>query len=317
VRTRELREQTLEMMAKVVDRVAERESPLFHSSFDPLPQRRELVSILGRCQEVLFPGYFGEQELYKGNLRFHLGDQLYVLARQLRREVVKALLMPSSDATPAPEQAEERAGEVVCRFMEGFPQIMDLVADDVKAAFDGDPAASGTDEVIMAYPGVKAVWVYRIAHLLHTLDVPLIPRIMTELAHTDTGVDIHPGAHIGRHFFIDHATGVVVGETTEIGDRVKLYQGVTLGALSFPKDERGRLIRGAKRHPTIEDDVVIYAGATILGNTTIGRGSIIGGNVWLTTSVAPYTKVVLSREQRAHAVTTSRRSVRRRHGSGE
>jgi serine O-acetyltransferase len=302
--TRELRDQTLEMIEQVVSRVVDQESTLFHSSFDPLPQVREIVSVLRRCEEVLFPGYFGAQELYRGNLRYHLGDQLYVLARQLRREVTKALLMPTRSKVGA-DDVEARAGEVVFRFMEGLPSVMELVADDVTAAYDGDPAATGADEIILSYPGVKAVYTYRIAHLLYELDVPLIPRVMTEIAHHETGTDIHPGARIGRHFFIDHATGVVIGETTEIGNHVKLYQGVTLGALSFPKDERGRLIRGHKRHPTIEDDVVIYAGATILGDTTIGRGSVIGGNVWLTTPVPPHTRVILSREQLAYEVSTS------------
>ncbi len=166
------------------------------------------------------------------------------------------------------------------------------------AAYDGDPAATGCEEVILAYPGFRAIFTYRIAHELHLLGVPLIPRIMTEFAHQETGVDIHPGARIGRSFFIDHGTGVVIGETTRIGDHVKLYQGVTLGALSFPKDERGRLIRGTKRHPTVEDGVVVYAGATILGGeTVIGSGSVIGGSVWLTTSVPPGTRVTLQGDQ--------------------
>ncbi len=301
--TPELRSQTLEMIEQVVSLVERRETPLFHWSSDPLPQKAQVIAILRHCQEVLFPGYFGQQDLYKGNLRYHLGDQLYILARALRREVTKALMMPGEEGMEA-AAANRRAGEVVFRFLEGLPSIMDLVAGDVRAAYDGDPAATGNEEIIMAYPGVKAIYTYRIAHLLFELGVPLIPRIMTEFAHNETGVDIHPGATIGRDFFIDHGTGVVVGETTVIGDRVKLYQGVTLGALSFPKDERGRLVRGTKRHPTIEDDVVIYAGATILGgDTVIGRGAVIGGNVWLTSSVPPGTKVILSRAQLAYEIT--------------
>jgi len=303
--TPELRRQTLEMIERLVALVERETTPLFHSSSDPLPQKKEIISILRHCQEVLFPGYFGEQELYKGNLHYHLGDQLYILARCLRREVTKAFLMPGQKAVD-PAEAGQRAGEVVFRFLEGIPEIMELVAGDVQAAFDGDPAAKGAEEIIMAYPGVKAIYTYRLANLLYKLGVPLIPRIMTEFAHNETGVDIHPGAKIGRDFFIDHGTGVVVGETTVIGDRVKLYQGVTLGALSFPKDERGRLVRGVKRHPTIEDDVVIYAAATILGGeTVIGRGSVIGGNVWLTSSIPPNTKVVLSSAQLAYEMTSS------------
>ncbi len=182
----------------------------------------------------------------------------------------------------------------------------------MRAAFDGDPAATGFDEIILAYPGVKAVFTYRLAHALHGLGVPLIPRVMTEFAHLETGVDIHPGARIGRSFFIDHGTGTVIGETTDIGNNVKLYQGVTLGALSFPKNERGELIRGTKRHPTVEDDVVIYAGATILGGeTVVGRGCVIGGSVWLTSSVPPGMRVTLQGDQirlepRAAAAPASR-----------
>jgi len=301
--TPELRQQTLEAIERAVGHVERRATPLFHSSADPIPQKREVIAILRSCQEVLFPGYFGQQELYKWNLRYHLGDQLYILARCLRREVTKAFVMPGPRQLE-PKEAELKAGEVVFRFLEGLPRIMGLVAGDVEAAYDGDPAATGFEEIIMAYPGFKAVYTYRLAHLLYLEEVPLIPRIMTEFAHNETGVDIHPGAKIGRYFFIDHGTGVVVGETTQIGDRVKLYQGVTLGALSFPKDQRGRLVRGTRRHPTIEDDVVVYAGATILGgDTVIGRGAVIGGNVWLTTSVPPGTRVMLSRSQLAYDVT--------------
>jgi serine O-acetyltransferase len=303
--TPELQQQTLELIERVVGRVEQGATPLFHSSSDALPQKSEVISILRHCQEILFPGYFGAQELYKGNLRYHLGDQLYILARRLRREVTKAFVMPG-DATMTIDDARSSASDVVFKFLAGLPEIMELVGGDVQAAYDGDPAATGFEEIIMAYPGVKAVYTYRLAHLLCQLGVPLIPRIMTEFAHNETGVDIHPGARIGRDFFLDHGTGVVVGETTLIGDRVKLYQGVTLGALSFPKDERGRLVRGAKRHPTLEDDVVVYAQATILGgDTVIGRGSVIGGNVWLTSSVPPRTKVVLSSSQLAYEVKTT------------
>lgn len=300
----ELREQTLEMIEKVVEGVETQGTEMLHLSMNPLPQKREVIAILRACQEVLFPGYFGEQELYRGNFRYHLGDRLYALARTLRREVAKSFLMPSDEQMPSVEEAQERSSEVVYRFMSELPSVLEMVIDDVQAAYDGDPAASGPVEIIMAYPGFKAIYTYRLAHVLYELKVPLVPRIMTEFAHNETGVDIHPGARIGRHFFIDHGTGVVVGETTDIADRVKLYQGVTLGALSFPKNERGELIRGAKRHPTIQEDVVIYAGATILGGeTVIGKGSVVGGNVWLVSSVEPNTTVSLSRSQLAYHVT--------------
>jgi len=259
----------------------------------PRPQKKEIIELIRLFQEVVYPGYFGDTVLYRDNLRDHLGDVLFRIPLRLSAEVEKAL--EAAEGKPA---ARKRAREVVTELFERLPEVSDRVAEDVQAAYDGDPAARGFDELILSYPGVKAVFTYRIAHELHRLGVRLIPRIMTEFAHNETGVDIHPGATIGRSFFIDHGTGVVIGETTTIGDRVKLYQGVTLGALSFPKNEHGELIRGVKRHPTVEDDVVIYAGATILGGTTvIGRGSVIGGSVWLTTSVPAFTRVTLAGEQ--------------------
>ena len=182
-----------------------------------------------------------------------------------------------------------------------MPELRKILALDVQAAYDGDPACKSLDEVIFCYPGLEAVTVYRLAHILHGLGVPLVPRMMTEWAHSRTGIDIHPGAQIGRYFFIDHGTGVVIGETTEIGEWVKLYQGVTLGALSFAADAEGNLVRGKKRHPTIEDRVVIYANATILGGeTVIGRGSVIGSSVWLTRSVAAGTTVTMESPQAPH-----------------
>jgi serine O-acetyltransferase len=289
----------------ITRRVEERGEPLFHGGDEPLPQKREVIAILRGLQEVIYPGYFGDQSLYREYLHGHLGDQLFVLSRRLEGEVCRALAAscrkPGGAAVARPEVD---AGEVVTAFLEHLPGVMETIAADVEAAYAGDPAATCLEEVILAYPGVKAVFTYRIAHLVHGLGVPLIPRIMTEFAHNETGVDIHPGARIGREFFIDHGTGVVVGETTVIGDRVKLYQGVTLGALSFPRDQGGSLVRGAKRHPTLEDEVVVYAGATILGgDTVVGQGSVIGGNVWLTTSVPPGSRVTLSRDQLAYEIT--------------
>lgn len=288
----------------ITRRVEERGEPLFHGGEEPLPEKREVIAILRGLQEVIYPGYFGDQSLYREYLHGHLGDQLFALSRKLDGEVCRALAANCGrrGRTAGPGL---KAGEVVTAFLERLPDVMDLIAADVEAAYEGDPAATCLEEVVLAYPGVKAVFTYRIAHLLHSLGVPLVPRIMTEFAHNETGVDIHPGASIGREFFIDHGTGVVVGETTVIGDRVKLYQGVTLGALSFPRDVRGDLVRGTKRHPTLEDDVVVYAGATILGgDTVVGRGSVIGGNVWLTASVPPGSKVTLSRDQIAYEITS-------------
>jgi serine O-acetyltransferase len=294
----------------ITRRVEERGEPLFHGGEEALPSKRDVIAIVRGLQEVIYPGYFGDQSLYREYLHGHLGDQLFALSKQLEAQICRALAAPCHKpggellVRPALE-----AGQVVTAFIERLPEVMELIGADVEAAYVGDPAATCLEEVILAYPGVKAVFTYRLAHLLHVLGVPLIPRIMTEFAHNETGVDIHPGAGIGREFFIDHGTGVVVGETTEIGDRVKLYQGVTLGALSFPRDGGGDLVRGAKRHPTLEDDVVVYAGATILGGeTVVGRGSVIGGNVWLTTSVPAFSRVTLKRDQFAAEITPRERS---------
>ena len=258
----------------------------------PRPQLCEIVEILRLLREVVYPGYHGDCTLRSESLSVHLADVLFRVHQHLADQIERAL------APENPSGASARAAGLAMDLVEALPEIADMVADDVRAAFDGDPAATGFDEIILAYPGVMAVFTYRIAHALHLAGVPLIPRMMTESAHRETGVDIHPGARIGRSFFIDHGTGTVIGETTDIGNNVKLYQGVTLGALSFPKNERGELIRGTKRHPTVEDDVVIYAGATILGGeTVVGRGSVIGGSVWLTSSVPPGVRVVLQGDQ--------------------
>ena len=297
----------------ITRRVEERGQPLFHGREEPLPAKREVIAIVRGLQEVIYPGYFGEQALYREYLHAHLGDQLYSLSRRLEAEVAKA--MCSECLAPAGAPARRREGgapEIVAAFLERLPEVMDLIAADVTAAYEGDPAATCLEEIILAYPGVKAIFTYRLAHLLHLLGVPLVPRIMTEFAHNETGVDIHPGATIGREFFIDHGTGVVIGETTTIGDRVKLYQGVTLGALSFPRDGEGAMVRGTKRHPTLEDDVVVYAGATILGgDTVVGRGSVIGGNVWLTTSVPASSRVTLSRDRLAYEIRRKAKGERR------
>ena len=297
----------------ITRRVEERGQPLFHGREEPLPAKREVIAIVRGLQEVIYPGYFGEQALYREYLHAHLGDQLYSLSRRLEGEVAKA--MCSECLAPAGAPARRRVGgapEIVAAFLERLPEVMDLIAADVTAAYEGDPAATCLEEIILAYPGVKAIFTYRLAHLLHLLGVPLVPRIMTEFAHNETGVDIHPGATIGREFFIDHGTGVVIGETTTIGDRVKLYQGVTLGALSFPRDGEGAMVRGTKRHPTLEDDVVVYAGATILGgDTVVGRGSVIGGNVWLTTSVPASSRVTLSRDRLAYEIRRKAKGERR------
>ncbi len=265
---------------------------IHHLDRRPLPSRDAAVAVLDALQELMFPGYTGAQGLTGAGLRLHVESRvawLYeTLAEQIGRAVSHGHLL--EDACPVTErQATDSAEEFIAR----LPRVREVLATDVLAAYEGDPAARCYDEIIFSYPGLYAIMTYRLAHELHTLDVPLIPRIMTEHAHSRTGIDIHPGTRVGPGFFIDHGTGVVVGGTAVIGANVKLYQGVTLGAFSFDKDATGQLVRHTKRHPTIEDDVVIYAGATILGgDTVIGRGSVIGGNVWLTHSVPSGTRVL-------------------------
>ncbi|NLX22171.1 MAG: serine acetyltransferase [Phycisphaerae bacterium] len=262
-----------------------------------LPSRAEVVEIIQLMLELAYPGHYGRQNLTRHNVQYHVGELLPKLGQKLFRQIDQALCYQeelNGRATSGRRPCDGKARQLTLDFLERMPRIRDLLAGDVQAAYDGDPAAVNTDEVILAYPGVLAVSVYRFAHELHEMGVPLIPRMMTEWAHTVTGTDIHPGARIGRNFFIDHSTGVVIGETTEIGDHVKLYQGVTLGALSFPKDERGRLIRGRKRHPTVHDRVTIYANAIVLGGETeLGEGTVVGGSVFLTKTVPPHATVTM------------------------
>src|ERR1041384_5161027 len=250
-----------------------------------LPSRAVVLEAVGSVRSAFFPGYFGAADLSGSSLQRFINAELSRTQHQLEEQVARALCF--ADRVPPSAEARTRARDVVRRFMDGLPAVRALVASDVEAAFAGDPALRSRDEAIFSYPGLSAVLSQRLAHLLHRLEVPLLPRIITEDAHSRTGIDIHPGAALGASFFIDHGTGVVIGETARVGERVRIYQGVTLGAKSFPKDARGRPVKGIERHPSVEDDVVIYAGATILGRVTIGRGSVIGGNVWLTRSVPP------------------------------
>jgi len=258
-----------------------------------LPAREGVEELIERLLELVYPGFFGRQDLTQHNVSYHVGELLPRIGLLTYRQALKSLSY-MDELTGAGHQAAcaHRAEQLAHEFLERLPRVRETLAGDVQAAYDGDPAALNTDEVILAYPGLLAISVFRLAHEVHELGVPMMARIMGEWAHSKTGVDIHPGARIGRSFFIDHGTGVVIGETTDIGDNVKLYQGVTLGALSFPKDERGRLIRGHKRHPTVGDYVTIYANAIILGgDTVIGEHSVIGGSVFLTSSVPPYSTV--------------------------
>jgi serine O-acetyltransferase len=261
-----------------------------------LPSREAIVEILESVLDLMYPGYFGRQDLNAGNLTQHVEQMAAALVPKLEREMEHCLCYGRERETVPPEFGEcaPRAHELAEIFLRRLPQIRGLLIRDVQAAFDGDPAALNLDEIILAYPGVLAVSVYRIAHALYDLGVPMMARIMTEWAHSKTGCDIHPGATIGAAFFIDHATGVVIGETTHIGDGVKIYQGVTLGALSLPRDANGHIIRGKKRHPTVENGSTLYANATVLGGqTVVGADSVIGGSVFLTHSVPPRSRVSL------------------------
>jgi len=264
-----------------------------HLGHSPLPSYHEVVDVLADLREILYPGYGRRQNLHMGNVAYHVGDLIDSLHDRLTLQIARAL-RHDCKAKDLETDFEAEAQQIAIRFLESIPALRLTLAEDVQAAYDGDPAAKNLDEILFCYPGIAAITVFRLAHELNRLGVPLIPRMMTEYAHSKTGIDIHPGATIGRRFFIDHGTGVVVGETTHIGNGVKIYQGVTLGALSFPRDENGNIRRDLKRHPTIEDEVVIYANATILGGKTlIGHHSVIGSSAWITRSTEPYTTVTI------------------------
>ncbi|MBI1375313.1 MAG: serine acetyltransferase [Phycisphaera sp.] len=293
-----------------------------HIDLGDLPSRAATIDLLEMIRDLFFPGYYTPKALMADGVRDHVArrvadireslEQQIAIANAYRRQMravfgdrpgVTADTPGATGATTTPDDDAPAAAEVDPRatadeFLRRVPAMRAMLSLDVQAAFDGDPAAVNTDETIFCYPGIDAVFTYRVAHELYTMGVPMLPRIMSEYAHNETGIDIHPGATIGKSFFIDHGTGVVVGQTCVIGDRCKLYQGVTLGAMSFPKDSEGNLIRGTRRHPTLEDDVTIYANATILGgNTIIGRGCIIGGAVFLTKSVPPGHYVTLKSQE--------------------
>jgi serine O-acetyltransferase len=314
-----------EELPELTDRIVESYfdiGTINHLGHCPLPSTEAVIEIAQDLKEVLFPGYRRRQNLHMGNVTFYVGDLIDSLHDRLTQQCARALrhaddmddrrkcggaadheaqgqpcgagVSPAHESSAADYEAQGQQRAIA--FLQTLPGIRRVLASDVRAAFDGDPAAGNLDEIIFCYPGLEAVTIYRLAHELHRLDVPLIPRMLTEWAHSQTGIDIHPGARIGPSFFIDHGTGVVIGETCDIAHHVKLYQGVTLGALSFPKDAQGNLIRDQKRHPTIEDHVVIYANATVLGGeTVVGAGSVIGASVSLNRSVAPNTIVTVDK----------------------
>jgi serine O-acetyltransferase len=262
-----------------------------------MPSQKEIIDIVEKARCILFPGYFTKAKLHASNLEYYIGEQTTDLYDRVSEQIGTAIRHNCRRHNLPCVSCEAQSHSKALAFIESLPRVAAILATDIRAALEGDPATESPDEVIFSYPGLFATLIYRLAHQLYLLEVPIIPRIMTEYAHSKTGIDIHPGATIGSNFFIDHGTGVVIGETTVIGKNVRLYQGVTLGALSLPRDA-GESMRNKKRHPTIEDDVIIYANTTILGGETIiGEGSVIGGNIWLTASVPPGTKVLMKRPE--------------------
>ena len=259
-----------------------------------LPRESEILEILNKILELIFPG-FAEREAHSpATLKYAVGELVAEIHVHLQDVVLRAYQFNCSMTETQCGDCCQRAADAARFLLEAIPGLRESMKLDIQAAYGGDPAAKSLDEIVLSYPGIKAITIQRIAHQLYLKNVPLIPRMMCEYAHRITGIDIHPGAKLGKGVFIDHGTGVVIGETAELGNDVKVYQGVTLGALSFPKDACGMIIKGAKRHPTIEDGVTIYAGATILGAVVIGKGSVIGGNVWLTEGTEPDTKITIA-----------------------
>lgn len=279
---------------EAVDQLSSPESleGLFHQVHDnvPLPSNEMLNEIVQLARGILFPGYFGQSKVSQETIKYHVGVSVERFFRLLKKQVMAGLCFDAdgeTDVVAVRAKAVEISQEIVRR----LPEIRKVLATDVEAAFNGDPAATSFGEIISCYPVIRTLTNYRLAHELHLLNVPLIPRMISELAHSETGIDIHPAAQIGHHFTIDHGTGVVIGATCIIGNNVKLYQGVTLGALSFPLDENGNPIKGIPRHPILGNDVIVYSNATVLGRITIGDRSVIGANRWVTDNIAPDTKI--------------------------
>jgi serine O-acetyltransferase len=292
----EFQEEYRSRIPSVVEEIVEscrNEKRIAHLVTALIPSKESVTGILDSLQGILFPGYFRRQEFDSFSLHYQIGNQVSMIFEDLAAQITRTISHECRRLNSPCTSCIERGQKEALAFLSKIPSLRQILAGDVQAAYDGDPAAKSLDEIIFSYPGLKAVATYRVAHELHIQGVPLLSRIMTEQAHSITGIDIHPGAQIGKSFFIDHGTGVVIGETTEIGERVKIYQGVTLGALSFPKDAEGNLVRGRKRHPTIQDDVTIYSNATILGPIIIGARSVIGGNTWITREVPPDTIVTI------------------------
>lgn len=291
------------ILTKAVDELSESKSyaRLFHHHKDgnPLPSGETLQEIIELCRAVLFPGFFGHSSVSSRTIHYHIGVNIERLFDLLTTQILAGLCFGSDDeCTTCTDKQRYEASSLAAEFISSLPEIRAILATDVEAAYNGDPAAKSFGEVISCYPAIRAISNYRIAHKLLELGVPLIPRIITEMAHSETGIDIHPGAKIGSYFTIDHGTGVVIGETSIIGDYVKLYQGVTLGARSFPLDSNGLPIKGIPRHPILEDHVIVYSNATILGRITIGHHATIGGNIWVTEDIPAETRIIQTKADR-------------------
>ncbi len=264
-----------------------------HQDGDPLPSGKVLHEIIELCRAILFPGFYGKSTVNHHTITYHIGVNIERLYNLLTEQIHAGLCFDAKETGDcACDTKREKAIDLAGQFISRLPALREVLATDVEAAYNGDPAAESYGEIISCYPIIKALSNYRIAHELLLLGVPLIPRIITEMAHSETGIDIHPAARIGHHFTIDHGTGVVIGATCIIGNHVKLYQGVTLGAKSFPLDEDGHPIKGIPRHPILEDDVIVYSNATILGRITVGRGATVGGNIWVTEDVPAGARLV-------------------------
>jgi serine O-acetyltransferase len=292
----ECHEQARLKLPEIAERIIDHceNSPCYtHIDSEPIPSEGSVTGMIDLFRELLFPGYFSREKLDPVNMRYSLGQTVSKLFDLLAEQITHNIRHDCLRYNLSCSGCESQGHSISLAVMNAIPEIRQTLASDVRAAYEGDPAAKSHDEIIFSYPGLYAISVYRVAHKLFELGVPMLPRILTEHAHSTTGIDIHPGAFIGDRFVIDHGTGVVIGETTRIGNNVRIYQGVTLGALSLPKDA-GEKLRGKKRHPTIEDDVIIYSGATILGgDTVIGARSVVGGNVWLTESIPSDTTVMM------------------------
>ena len=290
--TAQIRGQLPRIAEEIIESCNDREC-YTHVDYEPIPTRDGVIEIIDKLKEIIFPGYYSRGKLDPVNLRYSIGESTAALFDMLSDQIGRSIRHDCLRYGKQCIECDEQGHRIALRLLQDIPSIRKILATDVQAAYQGDPAAKSYDEIIFSYPGILAITVYRVAHKLFEYNVPLLPRIMTEYAHSVTGIDIHPGAEIDESFVIDHGTGVVIGETTDIGQNVRIYQSVTLGALSIPKDSADQF-RGKKRHPTIEDDVIIYSGATILGgDTIIGARSVIGGNVWLTQSIPPETTVIL------------------------